>query len=110
MTLTDDEKVLIARRAGGEYAAIPQIRKLVANHHKNRNPDDEVYLSFARLSVRKSWDWDDYEEKAQAVLAFIPHPWSPDAAPKEPKKEPDRRKGVAGLLNLLDDQENSGRK
>lgn len=106
-SLTDEEKILIARRAGGEYAVIDRIRKLVSSHRKNRNPEDEVYLSFARLSVRQSFSWDDYEEKAKAVLELIPRPWSPLATPGEPRKQKKtkrpKRKGAAGLMDLLDD-------
>ena len=75
MHLTDHEKNLIARRAAGEYATIPQLRRLVTEHRKNRILEDQVFLEFARLALKSSWSRDDYREKSQAVLDIIPEPW-----------------------------------
>ena len=50
------------------------MRSVVAEHKKNRCPEDDVFLSFARLVMQTSWGWDEYECRARAVLKIIPHP------------------------------------
>lgn len=87
MKLTEAERLLIARRAHGEYAIIPNVRKIVEAHRKNRRPEDAVFLDFARLVMRKSWDWDDYERLARAVLEVIPEPYGTPWW-KKPRTEP----------------------
>lgn len=90
--------MLIARRAAGEYAIIPNVRKIAEEHRKNRNPEDRVFLEFARLVLQKSYGWDDYERLAKQVLKIIPHPFGPPverktplaSAPEQPAK---RKKG-----------------
>jgi len=75
MSLTEGERNLIAQRAGGSYAIIPNIRQIVQEQVKNRNPDDAVFLEFARLVIRKSFEWDEYEVQAKSILAIIPFPF-----------------------------------
>lgn len=67
--------MLIARRAFGEYSIIPQVRTIVSQHRKNRNPDDQVLLEFARLVQQKSWDWKEFERLQKAVMEIIPEPY-----------------------------------
>jgi len=93
LKLTDHERLLIAQRAQGSYAIIPQVRRIVSAHQKNRNPEDAPFLEFARLTLRKSHAWDDYERLGRAVLAIIPEPhgtpfWKlPKPDPVEPAGE-----------------------
>jgi hypothetical protein len=75
MKLTDRERLLIARRAMGEHSIIPNVRMIVSSHRKNRTPNDQIFLEFARLTVKKSWDMDDYERLARGVLEIIPEPY-----------------------------------
>jgi hypothetical protein len=84
--LTKGERVLIARRAAGEYAIIPSVERIVREHRKNRILDDQVFLEFARLATKKSYSQDEYDEKARAVLSIIPQPWGP--GPKEMDQYP----------------------
>ena len=77
MNLSDREKELIARRAGGEYAIIPTIRNILTKHQKNRNPEDAPFLDFARLVLRKTIPWDEYMSQAKIVLDLYPEPFGP---------------------------------
>jgi hypothetical protein len=77
MKLTEREKTLIARRAAGEYAIIPAVERIVRDHKKNRNPDDQVFLDYARWALTAKWNAKDYERLATAVLAIIPEPFGP---------------------------------
>jgi len=101
LNLTDQEKNYIARRAAGSFAIIPAVQRIVEAHKKNRNPDDAVFLEFARLVLRKSFTWDEYERQSQLVAAIIPHPFgipwhlkeklepadAPEVAPTKKKKK-----------------------
>lgn len=89
LKLTEQERIYIARRAAGEYAIIPAVRRIVNEHRKNRDLDDQVFLEFASLTLQKSYKWEDYERLAKRVLAIIPHPngkqvYHTDAAPPQP--------------------------
>jgi hypothetical protein len=128
--LTDKEKTTIACRAAGSYAVIPSIRRIVRDQAKNRTPEDQVFLDFARLILKKSFRWEDYEPKARAVLAIIPEPFGPcwsskisnleppvEEKPKKrrnpprknnnrnkpPKGEPPRAGGIDDLFRLFGD-------
>ena len=77
MALTQRERLLIARRAAGEYGSISQVEKIVRDHKRNREPADAMFLEFAILVTKKSWPWDDYERLQKLVLTEIPEPWGP---------------------------------
>jgi len=72
--LTDRERLLIARRAAGEYSINFEIRQIVSGHQKNKNATDTPFLEFARLTQKSSWDDDDYERLGKVVLQEIPYP------------------------------------
>ena len=75
MNLTARERLLIARRAGGEYGVIPQIRKIAALQKKGEREDtDAIFFDFARLVLQKSWSMDEYLRLQKAVLTEIPEP------------------------------------
>jgi hypothetical protein len=86
--LTECERILIARRAAGEYGVVSAVRRIVDAHKKNRNPDDAIFLEFSRLIFQKSWRNEDYERLQRSVLAVIPEPWGPPFWKREPKPEP----------------------
>jgi len=89
LKLTDQEKTLIAKRAHGSYAIIPNMRRIVDAHRKNKNPEDAPFLAFARLALKKSYAWDDYERLARAVLAIIPEPYGTPFWKLPPKEDPE---------------------
>lgn len=72
VSLTERDKELIARRAAGEYACAPQLRKISL---KSRDPDDAVYLDFLRLVLQRSFNIEDYERLQLKVLEQHPHPF-----------------------------------
>ena len=88
-------------RAGGAYGIIPEIRKIVAKHAENTNPDDAVFLEFSRLVVKKSIKLGEYERLQLAVLEIVPRPfgmvWSKSAPPDPlpgpyPESEPKKKR------------------
>lgn len=75
MSLTDRERRMIARRAGGEHAVNDVVARIVRAHKSNRDPDDEVFLDFARLIQQRSYEWDEYARLQRKVLNIISDPW-----------------------------------
>lgn len=108
MTLSNLERNTIARRAAGEYGAVPAVRRIVEAHRRNQTPEDQVFLDFARLIIKQTWDWGEYQRLQKAVLTLIPNPFGP---PVVHRKAPGRKSGeskppgkplpAAGLLDLL---------
>jgi len=94
--LTDAEKKTIACRAGGSYAVIPSIRRILQKQSKDHTPEDQVFLDFARLILEQSFVWDEYEAKARAVLELVPEPfgpcWTYKASDPPVEKEPEKRR------------------
>lgn len=82
-SLTENEKLLIARRAAGEYACGPQLRKISLS---SKSPDDGPFLDFLREALKKSPKGDVYERLQRAVLRIIPEPFGPQrSAEQEPE-------------------------
>jgi hypothetical protein len=73
--LTDRERNIIAQRAAGSYAIVPQLQKIIIDHRKSKSIKDMPFLEFGRLVMKKSWDRDEYERLQRAVLNIIPHPF-----------------------------------
>jgi hypothetical protein len=97
MPLTNEEKVFIARRAAGEYAIIPAVTRIVNKNKKNRNPDDQVFLKYARWALTGRWNEADHLRLAGAVLELIPEPhgapwWKKEGAPAVEEKPKKKRK------------------
>lgn len=108
MRLTNEEKDLIARRAGGEYAVDDRVRRIVSTHKKNHNVVDDVFLSFARLIQGRSWPWPEYQKRAGLVVSLRPVLWSNSLGVKSSVKQSVKqkasgvRKRAAGaILELL---------
>jgi hypothetical protein len=102
MRLTDDEKILIARRAGGEYAVNVPVTAIWRKHNrKNRSPDDKIYLDFMRVIHKKSHTWEEYEKVVRPVIEAHPDPLGMDAyrrareAKAAKQDQPRRRKRQA---------------
>jgi len=83
--LTDEERVFIARRAAGEYGIVPAVERILRANRKNRNPDDRVFLDFARLILQKRLPPAEYERLGKAILAIIPEPFGTPWWKKKPE-------------------------
>lgn len=82
-SLTEQDRMLIARRAAGEYACMPQLRRISL---KSRDPADAVYIDFLRLVLKRGFKIEDYERLQLRVLALHPHPFG-----LPPKKKSSKR-------------------
>lgn len=103
MSLSEQERSIIASRAGGSYADNAALRQIVSEHKKNKSADDAVFLAFARLVCQKSFTSVQYETLQKQVLALVPYPFGvlplPKAIEEEPPKQPRRRRcGLCGTL------------
>ena len=68
MPLTEYEKLLVVRRAWGEYAISNCIRKLVTEQRKNRTLEDRPFLEFARLTVKSSYSMDELIDWCKMIV------------------------------------------
>jgi len=87
--LSDYDKGLIARRAGGEYGMNAILHRILLDNRKNREPDEADYLDFLRLVTKKSWDWGEYEALQRKILDRHPYPFGrpKEERPAEPIKQ-----------------------
>jgi hypothetical protein len=83
--LTDQEKLLVARLAGGEYGVRDICRPL------KRTCRLDPYASFLRVYFAKKRDMDEFYRLMGEVLKAHPLPTWQDAPPPKPKPKPKPR-------------------
>lgn len=100
--LSDDEKAIIAQRAGGCYSIVPALRRIKTKHTANRNKDDRVYLQFISVCLNKRFDEENYERLQRQILNKHPYPFGYYALDKnetktEAKTQKPKRQRKCGL-------------
>ena len=95
MSLSDDEKLVIAKRAAGSYAILPRLQSILFEQRKNKDPNDSVYLDFAKLASKgpvSTKNLEEYRRLQKEILQLHPDPYGAGLGLDRPKKSKNRRK------------------